>query len=674
MIARTNWQIEHGKAIAGDNGVYFSQPINLGVGSGPRAVILRREDNDAEIRVYFKDANHAAWTEVPWTFRRDTGTDIVDIEYYIPASGTLNLKITSDHGVTGEDVTIWNHVGISEPTNLGGVHNGPLQPGNALPAAGAVNLPERPTLSIAGYSSPGNSAQQAISFQLITAAGNFNLPLAESGLLPPGLSWSVPEGVLDEGASYQWRARVQDAEGAWSPWSLPTAFTAAANFVYVRTPANSSPANGAEDIAAQPTLYTSAFEVNGAADTHAATQWQIRRGDSTYATPVWSSGDDAVNLLQVQVPAGLLEEGVTEYYWRARHKGTTNGYSEWSTETRFKTKQLFANVIGLALVNSGGGAGVWARVDKDGNNRSGVTVSFFNNHAVYSNIVGVTIDGQAMIKIPAFYYKVGDAPAGSDRAGKRCWWMSDQPLPGYVLHPAFMEAGNPIPHFYVGKYQATNDAGTKLGSVAGAGPIENLAFDTLKARAAARNAAGVNGFMMWSVYQLAAIQMLCLIEMGGSDSQSLIGTGRVDVTSVANVDTVGATWRGIVGLWGNILQMLDGLRQNTGGKLEVWDRVGNKAFLQTNLSPPSSGFAVSMNHGTGSNWDLRDIFLPLTVDTIANSTFPDAFTSNTQTAHVRIALHGGFYSDGSAAGLFTLQMSMLQTSPSSGVGTRIAKI
>lgn len=677
VIARTNWQIEHGKAIAGDNGVYFSQPINLGVAPGPRAVILRREDNDAEIRVYFKDATHAAWTEVPWTFRRDIGPDIVDVEYYVPASGDLNLKITSDHGASETDVTVWNLVGISELTNLGGAHNGPLQPVNALPLAGAVGLPERPTLSIASYSSPGNSPQQAIRFQLITAAGNFDAPLAASGLLPPGLSWSVPAGVLDEGAAYLWRAQVQDAEGVWSPWSVQTGFTAAVNFVYVETPTNTSPANGAADIAQQPTLYTSAFAVAGGADTHAATQWQVRRADGTYAAPVWDSGEDAANKLQVQIPAGLLQEGATEYYWRARHKGTTNGLSQWSAETRFTTKVLFANVIGIALVNSGGGAGTWARIDRNGNNVA-TDASFFANHPVYAGVVPATVDSQAMIIVPRFYYRVDDAPAGSDRAGKRCWWISDRPLPGYTIHPAFMDAGQEITRFYVGKYQGSNDSGTRLGSVAAVAPLVSTDYGVFKNRAAARNVGGVAGFMLWSVYQLAAIQMLALIEMGGTGMQALIGPGRVtgSTMNVDNADVLTATWRGITGLWGNIEQFVDGLIVDSNGWVKIWDKLGNKTLVSTGVKMPPSGMIVSVNHGVSEEWTFRDLFLPYSVDAApSNASFPDRFEAPTINGSPQyFPTHGGAYDTGDHAGLFRLWFQYQSASTNAKTGGRLAKV
>lgn len=674
IIARTNWLIDNGSAVAGDGGVYFSQPLNLGIASGPRALVIRRADSDAEIAVFFKDADHPVWTEVPWSWRREIAAGVLDIEYYVPAKGEFRLKLVTAHGESEVDLALANFVGLSEPTNLGGVHNGPFQPVNEAPENDATGLPETPTLSIAGYSSPGNSPQAAIRFQLIALDGSFDDPLEESGLLPPGQSWSVPAGVLTEGSSYLWRASVQDAEGEWSLWSAPTGFTAAASFEYVRAPHNTSPANGATDIAAQPTLYTSEFEVHGGEDTHVATQWQIRRANGSYSNAVWDSGEDEVNLEEVQVPPGVLEDDETEYFWRARHKGDTNGFSEWSAETRFTTKELFAVIIGIALVNSGGGAGIWARVDEDGNNRA-VDASYFNNHPVFAGVSDATIDGQAMVLIPAFYYRVADAPPGSDRAGRRCWWISDQPLPGFERHPAFYDAGEPIPHFYVGKYQGTNDGGTKLGSAGGVNPLVSLDFPTMKARAAARNTGGVEGFSLWSIYQLAAIQMLALIEMGGSDSQALIGQGRVNLSWAANTnaaDVAQATWRGVVGLWGNVWQMVDGLRQSAVSELEVWDRLGHRNFVSTGITPPSTGWIVSVNHGVGGSWDLRDIFMPLSVDgTQGNGTFADYYYRGTGE---RVAYHGGGWSLGAYAGLFHLSLSYTPSHSFTNLGARLAKV
>ena len=65
----------------------------------------------------------------------------------------------------------------------------------------------------------------------------------------------------------------------------------------------------------------------------------------------------------------------------------------------------------------------------------------FDITAPWSGITDVTVDGQAMVKIPKFYYKRGNAATGSKREGKTGWWVCDHAKAGYSVHPAFMKDG-----------------------------------------------------------------------------------------------------------------------------------------------------------------------------------------------------------------------------------------
>jgi hypothetical protein len=192
--------------------------------------------------------------------------------------------------------------------------------------------------------------------------------------------------------------------------------------------------------------------------------------------------------------------------------------------------------IGIVLVAEGGGAGQWQRVDGYFNPVNyPFGGDFFNSHPTYAGIVDQTIDGQAMVKVPKFWFKTGTVPSGT-YAGKRYWMISDRAAPGFAVHPAFMNYGAEVAQYWVGKYQGTNDGGTKLGSAAGVTPLVSIDFPTMQARATARNTGGVTGFGLWNIYQLSAIQTLALIEMGGSDSQTLIGQGHVSGSSALATD------------------------------------------------------------------------------------------------------------------------------------------
>jgi len=151
----------------------------------------------------------------------------------------------------------------------------------------------------------------------------------------------------------------------------------------------------------------------------------------------------------------------------------------------------------------------------------------FDAHPIWGNIETVTIDGQSMVKIPKFYYKVGTASSG-DQSGKKCWWISATMRDGYTLHPAFMQDVQEIDYFYVGAYEASNDSGTKAASVSGVAPLVSIDFTTMQTRCEARG----TGWRMWDIYQLGAIQMLALIELETPDVQSAIGAGNVSSSGI----------------------------------------------------------------------------------------------------------------------------------------------
>lgn len=661
----------HAAAVPGD--IYLTRSINIGTDQAGGAVVIRRSLNAGLARLYYRDGYQPTWKESGWSLRR-TGGDIpagfADYEYILPMRGDGWLRLD----VEGEAMTFAHIVALGNSTGLGGFINPDLRPITPLissPAAAATGIMERPTLALAGYSSPSGNGQAAVQFQLsVTAA--FTAVLHDSGVLTTGLSYSVPGGILAAGTAFYWRGRVQDLAGLWSDWMTVASFTTAASFVYVAAPSITGPATNAVDVPEQPTLTFSAFTVVGGADTYKSAQVRIRAADGTYAAPVWDSGADAVNKLSMVVPAGKLKAGLS-FYLQHRQEGTARGWSEWSAEIKITTKAQFANVIGLALLSTGGGAGSWARVDENGNAKV-TDASFFSSHATYGAIQDQVVDGQSMVRIPAFYVKRGTIASGAN-SGKKVVWISDQPAAGFTLHPAFKNAGADVAQFWVGKYQGTSD-GSKLGSNAGLMPLTSLVFTDMIARCAARNTGGVSGFMLWSIYQLSAIQTLAMIEMGGADSQALIGKGNTvpggTIQTVDSAVVAQATWRGIVGLWGNVGQMVDGLQTDSYSRYNIWDRNGNKTFIATGRPAPSSEtYPVTMAEEAGVDYDLRDIFAPATSDSAAsNGSYGDIFT----VAGNRLACHGGNANQGSTSGLFSLSILKAVNMFDSAVGGRLAKV
>ena len=338
-----------------------------------------------------------------------------------------------------------------------------------------------------------------------------------------------------------------------------------------------------------------------------------------------------------------------------------------STPQAVTISEIIANIVGVQMTTTGGNGGTWAHIDAAGAVLgTQLVTSNFNSHPVFGGMVDQTIDGQAMVKVPKFYFKVG-----TSAAGKPAWWISDAPVAGFAVHPAFMNAGSEVAQFYYGKYQARLD-GTKMTSLAGGLPQTSRTHVQFAADAAARNTAGVTGFMMHSFWQLSAIQMLYLIENKSMNSQATTGSG---VTGgLGNVENGSANYRNIIGLWENAMQWLDGFK-TLNGDIKTWDINGNKTWVSQGaaLSVDSWHYPLTFK----SNNNLNAAFIGAT-DTItaAGGTSADGhffYTGVTTTEYLSLA--GGHYNNGADAGLWYMSCSNAGASATgSGIGSRLAKV
>jgi len=345
---------------------------------------------------------------------------------------------------------------------------------------------------------------------------------------------------------------------------------------------------------------------------------------------------------------------------------------------------VVSNVVGLVQVQTGGAGSPlnYRRVDENFNPIVNTHNLWFNWHPTYAGITTQVIDGQYMVRIPRFYFKAGTVPSGT-YAGKTYWMISPYPASGFSVHPAFLGAGGVrFDQIWVGKYQASYDGSSKAQSIPGVMPMVNASFPTARARAYARNMGGVSGFRLWSIYDLSAIQMLATIEMGGLDMQSLIGQGRVNESSAANVDAsdvAQATWRGIVGLWGNVWQMTDGIKRKDGN----WHRWQCNVPGSTTTNDFSTGyFDTGQSALTTSGWPVTfnisllesGIIVPDSLDnTYGNGSTGDQFFSDANTDD-RAWFHGGRWVNGSDAGLFCGRADLTPLGVSNTIGTRLAKV
>jgi hypothetical protein len=345
---------------------------------------------------------------------------------------------------------------------------------------------------------------------------------------------------------------------------------------------------------------------------------------------------------------------------------------------------LVSDAVGLVQVGAGGGGSPVKYQRIDGNFSQIVRSDniWLNWHPTYAGVTTQVIGGQYMVRIPKFYFRAGVVPSGA-YAGKAYWMISPTPKSGFSVHPAFIGAGGvELDQIWVGKYQASYDGVSKAQSVPGALPMASMDFPTARDRAYARNTGLVSGFRLWSIYDLSAIQMLATIEIGGLDMQPLIGMGRVYAPSAANVDAddvAHATWRGIVGLWGNIWQMVDGIKTlnghwhrwqyNVPGSATAGDF--STGYVDTNQTVAIGGYFLNT-----FNTDLLSSGI-IAASTISNAASDDSTGDNWYSYSDnfdRTWHHGGEFSNGTAAGLFYSNVVNVPSFVGDRVGTRIAKV
>ena len=183
---------------------------------------------------------------------------------------------------------------------------------------------------------------------------------------------------------------------------------------------------------------------------------------------------------------------------------------------------------------------------------------------------------------------------------------------------------------------------------------------------------------MWEWPMMAEVQLLALIEYATPDMQSAIGRGRVDTTSVNLVDGLDvaqATWRGHVGLWGNVWQMVNGIRLTASRQLELFDSEGRRTYINTGFVYPTWsgwGYPYTFNYSAGAQFNLADLFIPDTGGgTLASGSTGDGIY---QPAASGVYYHGGDWYDASSAGLFCANLYSPASDSHAGIGCRLAKI
>lgn len=305
-------------------------------------------------------------------------------------------------------------------------------------------------------------------------------------------------------------------------------------------------------------------------------------------------------------------------------------------------------------------------------------------------------NGQVMVKIPKFYYKVTPITfQGTNSISEGKWEISDSLQSGFRLHPAFYDAaGNEIDYFLYGAFEAvcqkedgsytTSMASGKLSSIGG-----NLYKPATGSRNLARLAATKRGAGWYAngIKQLAAIQMLMGVEFG-FNSQETIGNGNTNNSVILNCGTTtgnitsGSTadyrtavnYRGIENLWGNTYQMVDGINFliSTMYVCNNYNFVDDTSSGYSSIgfsSPSGTGYIDMFGYTSNDDWCL----LPNHLGGNANSAIGDYFNKSSDYTY-SICTVGGSNSNDVRCGAFHYAFSYKASSSSNVLGSRIMYI
>lgn len=481
----------------------------------------------------------------------------------------------------------------------------------------------------------------------------------------------TPTGSVGDTVSIT--ATTVDALGNKS--AVGTASTELVN-VSIAPPSILSPVLNEAEVSLIPTISISAMAmIGGVEDTAKYIRVQIAT-DTEFVGIVFDTGESYT--ASTSVPVTVELERNRQHFVRAKYTGNAFNAGNWCAPHPFTTQS--ANVVRVCQPTEGVAGRTWPRIDLACNVVQGNPN--FNVHPTYAGIVEQLIDNQYMVGFPKCFVS-REVLATGQYVGKDCRSLSDVALPGYDVHPAFLAKDGTTAQdmIWLGKYQSSADGSTKAASVPGATPLVSIDFPTMQTRCTARNTGGVAGFHLWNVHEWSLVQLLMLIEYAGTDMQTLVGRGHVDntpsgVQTVDHANVLQASWRGLTGIWGNIWQMVDGIRggQNT-NKFRL--NMG-KGFVDTTIATCNTSLNPNkMLNASGTGWSMKHLFVG---DSEGNAASPEvAAYPDTQwhyannTSYELVAYAGGSYGSASAAGLFYLYMNSNPANTYSYLGGRLAK-
>ena len=302
--------------------------------------------------------------------------------------------------------------------------------------------------------------------------------------------------------------------------------------------------------------------------------------------------------------------------------------------------------------------------------------------------------GQVMVEIPKFYYK------HSMSGNVHSWEISEMPLSGYAVHPAFLKNGVEVDHRYFGAYEASSASST-MGSASGTTPAASKTRTTFRTEASARG----TGWRQVEYYLHSAIQLLYLVEYQDFNSQEMIGEGRttlsggswdtssyIGISGKSNADgngtnsndssTLGGdaymTYRGIENWYGNMWEMRDGWTVNdvSASQLIMYATNNDADFADTGSTNMTVIYDDTSPHASGGYIsglaDISNGFIGNAMSGASNTYVGDYYYQYAGGSGWSLPMVGAQATSGSPAGAFTLHVYSASSNSAVNRSSRLA--
>lgn len=300
----------------------------------------------------------------------------------------------------------------------------------------------------------------------------------------------------------------------------------------------------------------------------------------------------------------------------------------------------------------------------------------FDTLMPWAGMVKETIDGNVLVKIPKFWYKITNDDNGLK------FQIADAPVDGFSVSPAHQarnSSENDRDYVYIGRYKC----GSSYKSTSRSSPKSNIT------RATARS--GITslgtGYYIQDFAMFWTIHMLYLVEFADWNSQTKIGYGcgnSSNVQSTGYTDSMtyhtgttqtsrttygfGTQYRWIEGLWDNVWEWVDGIRFSSSSVYIYTD--------PSTYSDSSGGTLIgsrATSHGCIKGWlvpsgTLDWALYPNSVGGSDSTYIPDYCGYNSSGV---VLFVGGYYYQSQDYGFFFLYGSFSASNSGSELGVRL---